>query len=167
MASRLRLMFITAPSLVTSPVIRTTLDHLLDAAGFAKARADFVGTVEDVVGDRAWTLIDTSVRRRQQLAEERQHEEAARRDAQREAVAARGRRRMDVMLAGVTAIGVSGILSILQAGYDVKGWLSAALATSAVLTAAGAGAITHRLTAPVPPVPATPRGDRDRLTARR
>jgi hypothetical protein len=164
MASRLRLMFITAPSLVTSPVIRTTLDHLLDAAGFEKARADFVGTVEDVVGDRAWTLIDTSVRRRQQLAEERQREDAARRDAQREAVAARGRRRMDIMLAGVTAIGVSGILSILQTGYDLKGWLSAALATSAVLTAAGAGAITHRLTAPVP---ATSWVDRDQLTGQR
>jgi hypothetical protein len=152
MASRLRLMFITAPSLVTSPVIRTTLDHLLDAAGFEKARADFVGTVEDVVGDRAWTLIDTSVRRRQVLAEERQREETARSEAQREAVAARGRRRMDILLAGVTAIGISGILSILQAGYDLKGWLSAALAASAVLTAAGAGAITHRLTAPVPVV---------------
>jgi hypothetical protein len=135
MQSRLRLMFITAPSLVTSPVMRTTIDHLLDAAGFEQARADFVGTVDDVVGDRAWSLIDTSVRRRQERAEERRREEQD-----------RARRRMDVLLAAVAAVGISGILSILQAGYEVQGWASAVLAACALLTAAAAGAITHRLT---------------------
>jgi hypothetical protein len=139
MQSRLRLMFITAPSLVTSPVMRTTIDHLLGAAGFPQAREDFIGTVDDVVGDRAWSLIDTSVRRRQEAAEEQRREEQN-----------RARRRMDVLLAAVAAVGISGILSILQAGYEVQGWASAVLAACALLTAAAAGAITHRLTSPPP-----------------
>ncbi|TYP88019.1 hypothetical protein [Blastococcus xanthinilyticus] len=147
MGSRLRLMFITAPSLVTSPVMRTTLDRLLAAAGFERARADFVGTIEDVVGDRAWSLIESSVRRRQELVEERRRAQAA-------AEESRGRRRMDILLAAVAAVGISGIFSILQAGYAVTGWRSAVLAGSALLAAAAIGAITHRLTgSPRTPVP--------------
>jgi hypothetical protein len=148
MASRLRLMFITAPSLVTSPVVRTMLDHLLDAAGFAQARADFVGTADDVVGDRAWALIDSAVRRRRELAETRRREAEQRAEAQRAADEARGRQRMDILLAAVAAVGISGILSILQAGYDLRGWLSVALVILALVSAAAAGAVTHRLTSP-------------------
>ncbi|NEK85904.1 hypothetical protein GCU60_09030 [Blastococcus saxobsidens] len=147
MAARLRLMFITAPSLVTSPVMRTTLDHLLAAAGFDRARADFVGTVEDVVGDRAWALIDSSVRRRQELAEDRRREQEATARARQADDEARGRRRMDILLAAVAAVGISGIFSLLQAGYALTGWRSALLAGFALLTAAATGAITHRLTA--------------------
>ncbi|MGY1635795.1 hypothetical protein ACI78V_03980 [Geodermatophilus sp. SYSU D00742] len=148
MASRLRLKFITAPSLVTSPVMREIIDHLLDAAGFDQARADFVGTVEEVVGDRAWTLIESSVRRRQELA-----------DARRVLDEARARRRLDILLAAVTAIGVSGIFSLLQAGYDMRGWLAAALAALALLTAATIAVVTSRVTAPFS------RHDRDRSAA--
>lgn len=148
MASRLRLMFITAPSLVTSPVVRTMLDHLLDAAGFAQARADFVGTADDVVGDRAWALIASAVRRRRELADARRREAEQRAEARRAADEARGRQRMDILLAAVAAVGISGILSILQAGYDLRGWLSVALVVLALVSAAAAGAITHRLTSP-------------------
>ncbi|TFV48971.1 hypothetical protein [Blastococcus sp. TF02A-35] len=148
MAARLRLMFITAPSLVTSPVMRTTLDHLLAAAGFDRARADFVGTVEDVVGDRAWALIDSSVRRRQELAEARRREQEAVALAQQAEDEARGRRRMDILLAAVAAVGISGLFSIVQAGYALTGWRSAVLVALAVVTALATGAITHRLTAP-------------------
>jgi hypothetical protein len=147
MDARLRLMFITAPSLVTSPVLRGAVDHLLEAAGFPQARADFVATVDDVVGDRAWTLIDASVRRRQELAEE------ARRTAE-----ARNRRRMDILLAAVAAIGVSGLLSIVQSGYQITRWWSLLLVGGALLAAVVAGAVTHGLTRGRDVAPSSPGG---------
>jgi len=151
MGSRLTLMFITSPSLVTSPVVRLTLDRLLAAAGFDRLRDEFVGMVEEVLGDRIGTLIDASVRRRQE-----QREAAARAERERAEAAARAaaerdehlermqRRRMDTLLAVIAAVGVSGLAQILQAGYDIREVEAAGLAMFVILVAVAFGAFVHR-----------------------
>jgi hypothetical protein len=116
MASRRTLIFLTSPSLVTSPVMRVTLDRLMDAAGFDRLRAEFVGMVDEVLGDRLGTLVDTSVRRQQEiyddLAEQQRMEEQKWEDARE----SRQRRRTEIVTAGIGAIGVAGIFQLLQTG---------------------------------------------------
>jgi hypothetical protein len=124
MASRRTLMFITSPSLVTSPVMRVTLDQLLDAAGFGRLRSEFEGMVNEVLGDRLGTLVDTSVRRRQELHAE--HEEKR---------ATAQRKRTDIILAAIAGVGTAGVFQVLQAGFDQNIMLSIAFAVLTVVLA--------------------------------
>ncbi|MFD0785200.1 hypothetical protein ACFQZ8_14940, partial [Micromonospora azadirachtae] len=68
MSSRTVLMFLTAPSLVTSPAIRVTIDRLLVAARFGELRAEFEDMVDKVLADRAGALVEASMRRQQEWA---------------------------------------------------------------------------------------------------
>ncbi|MDG4833095.1 hypothetical protein O7627_27870 [Solwaraspora sp. WMMD1047] len=162
MASRLSLMFVTSPALVTSPVVRTTIDKLLEAAKFDALRRDFEGMIDQVLGDRIGTLVDASVRRQQErndamaraLREEaareadrvrREEEHQARLRAERERIADQqreirersNRRRNDVLLGGIAAVGLSGVMQIVQAGYSLENLAAALLAVLVLVAAIG------------------------------
>nr|MDT0659217.1 hypothetical protein [Micromonospora sp. DSM 115978] len=162
MASRLSLMFVTSPALVTSPVVRTTIDKLLAAAKFDALRRDFEGMIDQVLGDRIGALVDASVRRQQErndamaraLREEAAREaERVRRqeeqeallraerervaDAQREARERSNRRRNDVLLGGIAAVGLSGVMQIVQAGYSLQKLAAAVLVLIVLVLAIG------------------------------
>ncbi|SIR40159.1 hypothetical protein [Micromonospora avicenniae] len=158
MSSRTVLMFLTAPSLVTSPAIRVTIDQLLAAARFGELRAEFEDMV-DKVADRAGALVEASMRRQQEWAiaaaraarerEERElrlrlarEEATARRRAERERV---NRRRIDILLGVVAAIGLSGVMQLIQAGYDLRTFWALMLALVVLAIAVLVGYVLHRL----------------------
>jgi hypothetical protein len=168
MSSQSTLIFITSPSLVTSPVVRLTLDRLLAAAGFEHARAEFVGTVEGVLGDRLGALIAALVRRRQESEAEaaqvrREEAEALAQAAERRAQEheRKQRRRTELILAFVAGIGFSGVAQILQSGYDLKQAAAIALAVLVVAVAIVVG-LSARVRETIvdrdPPSPAHRRG---------
>jgi hypothetical protein len=196
MASRLSLMFVTSPALVTSPVVRTTIDKLLEAAKFDALRRDFEGMIDQVLGDRIGTLVDASVRRQQErndamaraLREEaareadrvrRQEEHQARLRAERERIAEQqrqarersNRRRNDVLLGGIAAVGLSGVMQIVQAGYSLEKLAAALLAVGVLVVAIGFSwvlalihpdrtyAVAQRREEPAPAVEPAGRGD--------
>lgn len=169
MASRLSLTFVTSPSLVTSPVIRETLDSLLAAARFEDLRTGFEGLIEEVLGDRI-ALLEATVRRQQERETElaraaqerrdreedqqrrRQDAERIRRDrTRREKLAMENRReranryRMDLALGGLAAIGFSGVMQILQAGYDLKKFAAWWLVIAVLLLASAVIGLFYRL----------------------
>ncbi|MFD1214051.1 hypothetical protein ACFQ36_18640 [Arthrobacter sp. GCM10027362] len=109
MASRLTLMFMVSPALVTSTVARKTLDELMAAADFEKARRDYVHMVDEVLGDLMRSLTEQVVNRHQELHDE--HELEA-----REA----NRRKIEILLAGLAGIGLSGLASIVRDGYNME-----------------------------------------------
>jgi hypothetical protein len=152
MGSQLGLMFVTAPSLVMSPVVRLTIDRLLAAAKFDALRGEFEGMIDKVLGDRIGALVDASVRRQQERnnallramrerQEAQEKEEAARRERQERA----NRRRNDVLVGGMAAIGVSGVMQIVQAGYNVRGLYAVVLVAVVFVLAVLAGWILNRL----------------------
>ncbi|MEU4679387.1 hypothetical protein [Micromonospora sp. NPDC023737] len=158
MSSRTVLMFLTAPSLVTSPAIRVTIDRLLLAARFGELRAEFEDMV-DKVAERAGALVEASMRRQQEWAivaaraarerEERElrlrlsrEEAAARRHAERERV---NRRRIDILLGVVAAIGLSGVMQLIQAGYDLRTVWALLLAVAVLVAAVLVGYVLHWL----------------------
>jgi hypothetical protein len=145
-------MFVTAPSLVMSPVVRLTIDRLLAAAKFDALRGEFEGMIDKVLGDRIGALVDASVRRQQERnnallramrerQEAQEKEEAARRERQERA----NRRRNDVLVGGMAAIGVSGVMQIVQAGYNVRGLYAVVLVAVVFVLAVLAGWILNRL----------------------
>lgn len=157
MSSRTVLMFLTAPSLVTSPAIRVTIDRLLVAARFRELRAEFEDMVDKVLADRVGTLVEASMRRQQEWAlaaaraarerEEREQrtrlareEAAARRRAERERV---NRRRIDILLGVAAAVGLSGVMQLIQAGYDLHDLWALSLAVGVLLLAAAFGFTLH------------------------
>jgi len=177
MASRSTLIFIASPSLVTSPVIRLILDRLLDAAEFHRLRSEFVVTVEEVLGDRLGTVIAALVRRRQERdaeeaqlrqaeleraakAEAERREREARAEAEREEQAERRQRqRIDTILAAVAAVGISGVIQVVQSGFELKGIVTYLLVAMVVLVAVGFGLLFHTIFGRHPPAivePAAP-----------
>ncbi|MEV4808601.1 hypothetical protein [Micromonospora avicenniae] len=158
MSSRTVLMFLTAPSLVTSPAIRVTIDRLLLAARFGELRGEFEDMV-DKVADRAGALVEASMRRQQEWAivaaraarerEERElrlrlarEEAAARQRAERERI---NRRRIDILLGVVAAIGLSGVMQLIQAGYDLRTFWALLLALAVLGIAVLVGYLLHWL----------------------
>lgn len=160
MASRSNLMFVTSPALVTSPVVRVTIDRLLAAAKFDDLRRDFEDLIDKVLGGRIDALVDALVRRQRERHEalaravrERQEREArllreaqerqAELRAEQRRIAARqrelreraNRRRNDVLLGGIAAIGLSGLMQIIQAGYDFKNLAAASLVAVVLVVA--------------------------------
>ncbi|MGW0432943.1 hypothetical protein ACWDV4_10420 [Micromonospora sp. NPDC003197] len=170
MASRLSLMFVTSPSLMTSPVARLIIDRLLAAAKFDTLRGEFEGMIDKVLGDRIGDLVDASVRRQQerndalaravreeqtrlaQIERERLAQEERDRVLREKEAAARqerrdraNQRRNDALLGGIAAVGLSGLMQIVQAGYDLRQLAAMALVMTVLLTAGVVGWILHRL----------------------
>jgi hypothetical protein len=151
MASRLSLMFVTAPSLVMSPVVRLTIDRLLAAAKFDALRSDFEGMIDNVLGDRIGALVAASVRRQQErndaqtraLREQQLRTAQAERE-QRERRDKANRHWNDVLLGAIATVGFSGLMQIIQAGYDVRELYATGLVAVVVVLAAGVGWLLHR-----------------------
>src|SRR6266545_3354377 len=100
--------------------------------GAVEEASEFVVTVEEVLGDRLGTVIAALVRRRQERdaeeaqlrqaeleraakAEAERREREARAEAEREEQAERRQRqRIDTILAAVAAVGISGVIQVVQ-----------------------------------------------------
>ncbi|CAN7235762.1 hypothetical protein [Knoellia sp. LjRoot47] len=125
-SARVTVLFISSPALVTSPVMRSTISRLLDLRPVWVQRADFTDIAGQALADRVTDLIETWMRRRD--------------DAQ----ARRNRLRIDTMIAVLTGIGISGVVAILQTGFDVEKGGSVALAVVVLLLAALVGLASFR-----------------------
>lgn len=110
---RLSLLFVLSPSLVTSPVMRRTIDDLLATSVVWQRRGEYTQVADQVLGDRLSDLIAAWRRRRE--------EEIV-------AMQERSRWMMDTLLAVIAGIGVSGIVAIVQAGFGIEGAGAAVLA---------------------------------------
>ena len=101
-SSEVTMMLIASPSLVTSPLMRATLDAFLEAAGVWKRHDAFIRVADGVLENRLEELVTSRVRR---------HEEQQQ---------ARIRRTIEVLLFFIAAIGISGLLSMIQSGWDIE-----------------------------------------------
>jgi hypothetical protein len=142
MTSRRTLEFITSPSLVTSPVMRLTLDKLLDAATYNRLRSEFEEMVEQVLGDRVGALLDAAVRRHQEdrdLAEQKRHlDEQENQRIQR--------RRTDVLLAAIAGAGTAGVFQLIHAGFEQHMPYAISFAAAAILIAITIAIVVYHLT---------------------
>lgn len=128
--ARVSLLFVLSPALVTSPVMRSTIDDLLATRDVWAKRGEFTDVAEQVLGDRLNELMESWVRRQEQA--EAVAEEASRQRSQRIA---------EAVTVAVATIGLSGIVAIIQAGYSVRGWAAALLAALVVMIALALGRI--------------------------
>ena len=125
-SARVTVLFISSPALVTSPVMRSTITRFLELRPVWVQRADFTDIAGQALADRVTDLIETWMRRRD------------------EAQARRNRLRIDTMIAVLTGIGISGVVAILQTGFDVEKGGSVALAVLVLLLAALVGLASFR-----------------------
>lgn len=120
-SARISLLFIDSPALVSSPVVRQTLSDLLGLSPVWARRHDFTQTAGEALSGRFEELIQGWGKRR-----------AERREA-------RNRTLIETMLAVIAGIGISGIASIVQAGFDLKGWFAFMLVAAVLALALLAG----------------------------
>lgn len=132
-SARVTLLFVGSPALVTSPVMRSTITQLLDLRPVWVQRTDFTDVAGQALADRVTDQIETWLRRREE-ARARREEEAAKRN----------QLRIDTMIAVLTAIGISGVLAMIQTGYDVEQWGSIVLVVLVLVLAAFVGLASYR-----------------------
>lgn len=108
------MLFIESPSLVTSAALRLDLDTVLESSGYTALRMGFMDAKNEVLGNRLQELLAIASRR----ISDRLEQDRARQ-------AARNRRILDAVAVGIGVIGLSGLISVLQGGYSLKGWPSA------------------------------------------
>lgn len=132
-SARVTLLFVGSPALVTSPVMRSTITQLLELRPVWVQRADFTDVAGQALADRVTDLIEAWLRRRE-LARARRDDEQARRN----------QLRIDTMIAVLTAIGISGVLAMVQTGFDVQEWGSLALVLLVLVLAALVGLASYR-----------------------
>lgn len=122
------ILFIDSPSIVTSPPLRTDLDRVLRSNRYAALREGFERAARDILGSRLQQLLDVVHRRMEQASErtrlelerraQEEREKAAEEEAQRRS---RFERAVTLVGLGITTVGVSGLASLLQAGFDWEG----------------------------------------------
>ncbi len=100
------MLFIESPSLVTSASLRIDLDTVLAASRYQALRDSFEMAKNEVLGHRLQELLDIVSRR----VTGRIEQERARQTE-------KSRRLLDAVLVGIGVIGISGLLSMLQAGF--------------------------------------------------
>lgn len=100
------MLFIESPSLVTSASLRIDLDTVLAATRYQALRDSFEMAKNEVLGHRLQELLDIVSRR----VTGRIEQERARQTE-------KSRRLLDAVLVGIGVIGISGLLSMLQAGF--------------------------------------------------
>lgn len=125
-AARVSILFISSPALVTSPVMRETIGRLLELNQVWQQRADFTDVAGQALSDRVTDLIETWKRR----IEERRDE--------------RNRLMIDTMLAVVAGIGLSGVLAMVQEGFQVGPGGSTVLVILVLALAATIGYLSNR-----------------------
>lgn len=123
--SRSTMLFVQSPTLVMSPVIRGLLDTLLEASGYARQAAQFTESAAALMGERLESVL-SKFRLRVQAKEEAERE---RRDR-------RSRLLLEALMAGVAVAGMSGVASLIQAGYSLKAFESAMMVLVIVLVSA-------------------------------
>lgn len=102
------IMFVEAPSLVSSPIMRTLIDRLLDRSRYDRMVKGFDDAATALAGGRMESVL-AKVRVQLQELEEL---EAQRRERKVRIVT-------EALLAGVAVAGISGVASLVQAGYDM------------------------------------------------
>lgn len=122
-AARISLLFIESPALVSSPVVRQTVSDLLALSPVWARRHDFTHSAGEALSERFEDLIQAWDKRRS------------------ERIQARNRILVETMLAVVAGIGISGIASIVQAGFDLRGWLAFVLVAAVLALAVVAGMV--------------------------
>lgn len=132
-SARVTLLFVSSPALVTSPVMRNTITQLLDLRHAWTRRADFTDVAGQALADRVTDLIETWLRRREEVRIRREEE-----------LARRNQLRIDTMLAVLTGIGISGVLAMLQTGFAVQQWGSVFLVILVLVLAAVVGYASFR-----------------------
>lgn len=100
--------FVESPTLLSSPIMRSLIDRLLDSADYQRLVKGFNDSAAALAGGRLETVLG-KVRARLEKLEEK---EATRRDRKIRIVT-------DALLAGVAVAGISGVASLIQAGYDM------------------------------------------------
>jgi hypothetical protein len=118
------MLFVDSPAIVSSPALRTDLDTVLRSNRYDLLRGGFERAVQDVLGSRLQPLLEVCHRRIERVLEDRQ----ADRDRRME--------RLEQILGVVLAvIGVSGLVSVVQAGFGLEGdvtwWFIAAILAAA------------------------------------
>lgn len=114
--------FVSAPTLVTSPVMRVLLDDLLEAGDHQRQVASFNASAQALAAGKLESVFP-KVRARVQEIEARELEIRER----------RVRLLTEALLAGVAVAGVSGLASLVQAGYALGPLPTIALVVSVVL----------------------------------
>lgn len=139
-SARVTVLFIGSPALVTSPVMRDTVTQFLDLRHVWTRRTDFTDVAGQALADRVTDLIEAWLRRREAARVARQ-EEKEKRDEQQ---AKSNRVRIDTMIAVLTAIGISGVLAMVQTGFALEEWGSVVLVVVVLLLAALVGLVSYR-----------------------
>lgn len=100
--------FVESPTLLSSPIMRSLIDRLLTSAEYQRLVKGFNDSAATLAGGRLETVLG-NVRARLEALEE---EEATRRERKVRLVT-------EALLAGVAVAGISGVASLIQAGYDL------------------------------------------------
>jgi hypothetical protein len=104
------MLFVESPAIVSSPALRVDLDTVLESNRYRLLREGFERAVRDVLGSRLQPLLDVCHRRIERILDDRQ----TMRDRRTESV----ERVLGIILA---VIGISGMASLLQEGFGLRG----------------------------------------------
>jgi len=137
------MLFVESPAIVSSPALRVDLDTVLESSRYALLRGGFERAVRDVLGSRLQPLLAVCHRRIERILDDRLVERERRTE------------RLEGVLGVILAvIGISGLVSVIQEGFDLNGditwWFVVAILLVAVVIASVMLALSHR---PRPPRP--------------
>lgn len=123
------MLFVDSPAIVSSPALRVDLDTVLRSNRYDVLRGGFERAVRDVLGSRLQPLLEVCHRRIERILDDRQAERERRTE------------RLEQVLGVVLAvIGISGMASVLQEGFGLRGhvtwWFVVAILTVAVVIGA-------------------------------
>lgn len=124
------MLFVESPAIVSSPALRVDLDTVLRSNRYDLLREGFERAVRDVLGSRLQPLLDVCHRRIERILDDRQ--------AERERTTERVERVLGVILA---VIGVSGLVSVLQAGFGLQGDITWWFLIGILVVAVASGAL--------------------------
>src|SRR5690606_35495579 len=125
-SARVNLLFIAAPALVTSPVMRRTVTDLLALSAVWQQRAEYTDNAGQALTDRVTDLIECWSRRKEERLEKR------------------NRLLVNTLLAVLAGIGIYGVLAMVQDAFAVTGWGSASLVALVLVVAAALGVVSYR-----------------------
>ncbi len=131
------MLFIASPALVRSSAVRLDLDTILESSGYSALRQGFIRAKDEVLGNRLQELLGIAARRIAERVEAEQTRQTL-----------RSRRILDAVAVGIAVIGLSGLISVLQSGYDgLKGWPSLFFVVALVALAVAFVAVSWRSSA--------------------
>lgn len=126
------MLFVDSPTLVASPALRIDLDTVLAATRYPLLRAEFERSVRDVLGGRLRELLAICHRRLEQELEQQREQRSRWVDRVFQAAGI-----------GLALVGVSGLVSVVQAGFDLKGEVTWWLVGGILVLATIAGVVMY------------------------